>query len=48
MLFASNSLRLEHHDGFGIEFNPTDALKLVDNQKEHIKVAYAEEWQKNR
>ncbi|RDD46878.1 TIP41-like protein [Trichoplax sp. H2] len=48
MLFANNSLRLEHRNGFGIEFNPTDALKLVNNQKEHIKVAYAEEWQKNR
>ncbi|GBM18369.1 TIP41-like protein [Araneus ventricosus] len=48
MLFASNSLKLEHDNGFGIEFNALDALKLVDSKNDVMKVAVAEAWQESR
>lgn len=48
MLFADNFLRLSHKNGFGIEFNALDALKLVDPSADLIKVSVAKEWQESR
>uniref|UniRef100_U3JT72 TIP41-like protein n=3 Tax=Passeriformes TaxID=9126 RepID=U3JT72_FICAL len=48
MMFGDNVLRIQHDDGFGIEFNATDALKCVNNCQGMIKVACAEEWQESR
>lgn len=48
MTFASNLLRLNHDKGFSIEFNPLDALKLVESKQDLMKVAVAEEWQESR
>lgn len=48
MLFGDNVLRIQHTDGFGIEFNAIDALKRVNNAQEMVKVACAQEWQESR
>ncbi|KAI4885539.1 hypothetical protein NFI96_022480, partial [Prochilodus magdalenae] len=48
MLFGDNVLRIQHTDGFGIEFNAIDALKRVNNAKDMVKVACAQEWQESR
>lgn len=48
MLFGDNVLRIQHTDGFGIEFNAIDALKRVNNMKDSVKVACAQEWQESR
>ncbi|XP_043928282.1 TIP41-like protein [Protopterus annectens] len=49
MLFGDNVLRIQHTEGFGIEFNAKDALRRVRNcQQELVKVACAEEWQESR
>ncbi|KAL4608724.1 TIP41-like protein-like [Arapaima gigas] len=48
MLFGDNVLRIHHTDGFGIEFNAIDALKHVNNMKDSVKVACAQEWQESR
>lgn len=48
MLFNNNLLRLEHSSGVGIEFNPLDALKLVETTKDPLRVAVADGWQSAR
>ncbi|KAI2660147.1 TIP41-like protein [Labeo rohita] len=48
MLFGDNVLRIQHADGFGIEFNAIDALKRVNNLQDSVKVACAQEWQESR
>lgn len=48
MLFGDNVLRIQHTDGYGIEFNATDALKRVNNMEDAVKVACAQEWQESR
>lgn len=48
MLFGDNVLRIEHTDGYGIEFNAIDALKRVNNMEDAVKVACAQEWQESR
>jgi len=48
MLFGENVLQINHAAGFGIQFNALDALKLVDNKRDLMKVAVAEEWQSKR
>jgi len=48
MVFGSNQLKIEHTDGFGIQFDALDALKRVDTKRDLMKVAYAEEWKKQR
>ncbi|XP_065121097.1 TIP41-like protein [Paramisgurnus dabryanus] len=48
MLFGDNVLRIQHTDGFGIEFNAVDALKCVNNMQDSVKVACAQEWQESR
>ncbi|KAF4082019.1 hypothetical protein AMELA_G00146930 [Ameiurus melas] len=48
MLFGDNVLRIQHTDGFGIEFNAIDALKRVNNLQHSVQVACAQEWQESR
>ncbi|XP_070568102.1 TIP41-like protein [Ptychodera flava] len=48
MVFGENVFRIAHTDGFGIEFNALDALKLVDDKHDLMKVAVAEQWQQAR
>ncbi|XP_072303072.1 TIP41-like protein isoform X1 [Eucyclogobius newberryi] len=48
MLFGDNVLRLQHVDGYGIEFNAIDSLKRVNNLSDCVKVACAQEWQQSR
>lgn len=48
MLFGDNILRIQHTDGYGIEFNAIDALKRVNNMEDTVKVACAQEWQESR
>lgn len=48
MVFGDNMLQIEHSAEFGIQFNALDALKLVDNKHDLMKVAVAEEWQSKR
>lgn len=48
MLFGDNVLRIQHTDGYGIEFNAIDALKRVNNMEDAVKVACAQEWLESR
>lgn len=48
MLFNNNLLRLEHSCGVGVEFNPLDALRLVEETKDPLRVAVADGWQSAR
>jgi len=48
MVFADNVMRIEHNDGFGIEFNSLDALSFVENKKDVMKVAMADAWREAR
>lgn len=48
MLFGDNVLRIQHSDGYGIEFNAIDALRRVNNMEDVVKVACAQEWQESR
>jgi len=48
MCFGETKLEVCHDLGFGISFNAIDALKLVDNKHDTMKVAYASEWQQER
>ena len=48
MLFNNNLLRLEHNSGVGIEFNPLNALKLVEETIDPLRVAAADGWHSAR
>ncbi|XP_035522064.1 TIP41-like protein [Morone saxatilis] len=48
MLFGDNVLRIQHTDGYGIEFSAINALKRVNNMEDAVKVACAQEWQESR
>lgn len=50
MIFGNNFVSLKHEEsGFSIDFNALDALQRVDKTGEKmLKVAYSEEWQKQR
>lgn len=48
MLFNNNLFRLEHSSGVGVEFNPLDALRLVEETSDPLKVAVADGWQSAR
>uniref|UniRef100_A0A1A7YP32 TIP41-like protein n=1 Tax=Iconisemion striatum TaxID=60296 RepID=A0A1A7YP32_9TELE len=48
MLFGDNVLRIQHTEGYGIEFNALDALRRVNNMEDSVKVACAQEWQESR
>ncbi|KAA8586362.1 hypothetical protein FQN60_000198 [Etheostoma spectabile] len=38
MMFGDNILRIQHTEGYGIEFNAIDALKRVNNMEDAVKV----------
>lgn len=48
MVFWKNTLTLTHKNGAQIEFNPLEALKLVQNGVPNIKVACSNEWKQTR
>ena len=48
MVFGDNKLTIRHCDGFGIAFDTLEALKMVNNHCDLLKVADAEEWAKAR
>lgn len=48
MVFADNLLRLQHDKGFGIEFNALEALRLVDDKHDLMKVAVSQAWKEAR
>jgi len=48
MVFGDNNLMIRHCDGYGITFDTLEALKLVNNHCDLLKVADAEEWTKAR
>uniref|UniRef100_H2Y4E7 TIP41-like protein n=1 Tax=Ciona savignyi TaxID=51511 RepID=H2Y4E7_CIOSA len=48
MTFGNNKFEMHHESGFSICFNATDALKLVDNKRDLMKVAMAKEWAESR
>nr|CAG4642581.1 EOG090X07SL [Evadne anonyx] len=48
MVFPDNILRIQHTNGSGIEFNALEALKLVNDKEDVIKVAVAEAWKESR
>ncbi|XP_017042024.1 TIP41-like protein isoform X2 [Drosophila ficusphila] len=48
MVFHKNRLLLKHKNGAVLEFRPMDALALVDNGKQPLEVACAQEWRETR
>ncbi len=48
MIFAENTLRVEHSGGFGIAFTAHDALKRVDAHHDLLKVAATKVWTEAR
>lgn len=48
MVFYKNKLSVEHKDGASLCFEPMDALRLVENGKQSLEVACAQEWKENR
>lgn len=48
MVFANNTLILKHTSGVSIEFIAMDALKLVQNGKQNLKIACSNEWKEAR
>ena len=48
MTFDRNILRVTHCEGFGLEFSALDALKMVDAEHDHMKVAVSDAWKSTR
>nr|CAG4637091.1 EOG090X07SL [Ceriodaphnia reticulata] len=48
MVFPDNILRIQLSNNSGIEFNALDALKLVNDKEDLVKVAVAEAWKEAR
>jgi type 2A phosphatase activator TIP41 len=50
MIFGDNMVAIEHlASGWRLEFNPEDALDLVDKtDKKMLRVAYSKEWSESR
>ncbi|XP_036222129.2 TIP41-like protein isoform X1 [Bactrocera oleae] len=48
MVFHKNKLSLKHKDGALLEFLPMDSLRLVENGKQPLQVACAQEWKESR
>nr|CAG4647132.1 EOG090X07SL [Megafenestra aurita] len=48
MVFPDNLLKIELANNNGIEFNALDALKLVNDKEDLVKVAVAEAWKEAR
>ncbi|XP_037938770.1 TIP41-like protein [Teleopsis dalmanni] len=48
MVFHKNRLTLLHQNGALLDFNPMEALRFVDNGKQPLQVACAQEWKESR
>uniref|UniRef100_A0A1B0APQ4 TIP41-like protein n=1 Tax=Glossina palpalis gambiensis TaxID=67801 RepID=A0A1B0APQ4_9MUSC len=48
MVFRKNKLTLQHPNGAVLEFLPMDALRSVENGKQPLQVACAQEWKESR
>ncbi|XP_073828851.1 TIP41-like protein [Musca autumnalis] len=48
MVFHKNKLVLKHRDGAILEFLPMESLRLVENGKQPLQVACAQEWKESR
>ena len=48
MVFPDNILKIQHSNGSGIEFNALEALKVVNDKEDTVKVAIAEAWKESR
>lgn len=48
MVFPNNRLMLYHKSGVKIEFDALEALKLVSNGKNAVKVACSDSWKETR
>lgn len=48
MVFHKNKLVLTHRDGAILEFLPMESLRLVENGKQPLQVACAQEWKESR
>ncbi|XP_055370996.1 TIP41-like protein isoform X1 [Condylostylus longicornis] len=48
MVFHKNKMSLIHKSGAELYFTPLEALKLVENGKQSIQVACADEWKESR
>ena len=44
MVFTQNCVKIEHSDGFGINFEPIEPLRFVNDHEDLIHVAMAKEW----
>ena len=43
-MFAKNGLSIQHSSGFGIRFDPIDALKNVNSKEDLVHVSMSKEW----
>ncbi|KAK8723536.1 hypothetical protein OTU49_011767, partial [Cherax quadricarinatus] len=48
MVFANNSLRIEHKCGGSITFSALDALRCVNDREDTLQVAHAQVWKEAR
>lgn len=48
MVFHKNKLLLIHQSGAIMEFQPMEALRLVESGKQSLQVACAQEWKDSR
>ena len=48
MVFPESCLKVEHTCGVSLQFLTLDALRLVNSQEDPLKVAAAEEWERQR
>ncbi|XP_057306725.1 TIP41-like protein isoform X2 [Hydractinia symbiolongicarpus] len=48
MVFGDTILEIKNECGFKVFFTAIDALRLVDNKRDLMKVGVADEWQKQR
>jgi len=44
MLFNQNIVQFKHHSGFGLQFNPIDALTKVNAHEDLVHVSLSKEW----
>ena len=44
MVFPKNGLSIVHKDGFGLRFDPIDALRTVNAHEDLVHVAMSKEW----
>ena len=44
MVFSKNGLSIVHEKGFGLRFDPVDALKTVNAHEDLVHVAMSKEW----